>query len=356
MRKVILLILFAFILSGSCCAELIDEDSIQNAIPDSAREITDGMSISDAGDLKDLAPKLGAAVKKAISSDKNMALKNAVSILLIAIICSAANVFGDGSAAEYIPLCGCAAVTVICAGDISSYISTCTAAIRDISVFANAILPALCIAGAAGGAVTAASVKYAASALFMDLLITAVRTVILPLIYFYIAITVSAAAFQSKSLSGVSKLIKQVCTILMTAITIVFTAYLSISSAVASGGDAVALRVTKTAISTALPVVGSILSDAASSVLAGADLIKAGAGVFGMAATLAICVLPFAVLGLNYLVFKAAGVCVNALQEPKLAAAVDGIGTAYGLMLGCVGSCGLILFISILSCVRTVTG
>ena len=211
-------------------------------------------------------------------------------------------------------------------------------------------------AGAAGGAVTAASVKYAASALFMDLLITAVKSLVLPLIYAFVAVTVASAAFSSKSLAGVSKLIKQVCTLLMTALTIVFTAYLSISSAVASGGDAVALRVTKTAISTTLPVVGSILSDAASSVLAGANLIKAGAGAFGMAATLAICILPFAVLGLNCLIFKAAGLCVNALSEPKLAAVVDGLGTAYGLMLGCVGSCGMILFISILSCVRTVTG
>ena len=141
----------------------------------------------------------------------------------------------------------------------------------------------------------------------------------------------------------------------MTIFTLAFTAYLSISSAIASSTDLVSTKLAKTAISAALPVVGGIISDAASSVVAGAEVIKNTVGVFGLIAVLGICVAPFAVFGINYLVYKASSLIVSAFSVPKLSTLINGIGSVFGLLLGLIGSCGIFIFISIMSCIKAVS-
>ena len=169
----------------------------------------------------------------------------------------------------------------------------------------------MCAASAACGTLSSATVKYAASVLFMDSFVTVAQSVILPLIYAYLAVGI-AAAFGNKSLCDISSLLKRLSTLLMIAVSLGFTAYISISSIIASGGDAVASKFAKTAISTALPVVGGIISDAASTVVAGAESMRNTVGIFGMLALLAVCVSPFAVMAVNYLGYKLTAAAVRA--------------------------------------------
>ena len=178
----------------------------------------------------------------------------------------------------------------------------------------------------------------------------------MPLIYAYLAVHIAAVSMDNKSLASVSKLIKWLCTCLMTLIALAFTVYIGLSSVIASGGDAVASKFTKTAISTALPVVGSIISDAASTVVAGAEALRNSVGVFGMLAVLAICVAPFAVMGINYLAYKAAAAMIQVFRADKLSSLADGIGSAIGMLLGLIGCCAVILFISIGISIKAVSG
>jgi stage III sporulation protein AE len=102
-------------------------------------------------------------------------------------------------------------------------------------------------------------------------------------------------------------------------------------------------------------VVGGIIAEASETVLAGAGLLKNTIGVFGMLAILAVCVYPFLQLGIQYLLYKLTAFLAGAVGTPGLCKLIDGLGDAFGLVLGMTGACALLLLVSVLSSVAAVT-
>ena len=102
-------------------------------------------------------------------------------------------------------------------------------------------------------------------------------------------------------------------------------------------------------------MVGSIISDASETVLAGAGMLKNTIGVFGTLAILAACAYPFLQLGIQYLLYKLTAFLAGAVGAPGLCKLIDGLGGAFGLILGMTGSCALLLLVSVLASVGAVT-
>lgn len=351
MRKLALFFIFTLLLTVPCLADN-EARSVEDAVPDSVRDITG--SIDDVSDVNSFFGRLFDSVKEGVSETGRAVIKKAVTVICISLLCALLGIFSDDTVPDFIPLCGCAAICLVCVADADSYIKLAGEAINSISVFSKTLLPALCTLAAAGGQISSAAVRYASSALCMDLFISAAEKLVLPVIYTYIAVGIASAAFKSSILESIASLIKWLCKTLMTAFAAGFTLYIGISSAISASSDAVAVKAAKTAISAALPVVGSIISDAASSVVAGAELIKTTVGAFGMITVLSICIGPLVALGLNYLSFKAASAAVSSLGTPQLKKLTDNIGSAFGMLVGLIGCCGLIVFISIISCMKAV--
>ena len=115
------------------------------------------------------------------------------------------------------------------------------------------------------------------------------------------------------------------------------------------------MKVAKAAVSGAVPVVGGIIAEATETVLAGAGMLKNTIGVFGMLAILAACAYPFLQLGVQYLLYKLSAFLAAAVGAPELCKLIDGLGGAFGLVLGMTGSCALLLLVSVLSSVAAVT-
>ena len=133
-----------------------------------------------------------------------------------------------------------------------------------------------------------------------------------------------------------------------------FTVYLSVARVISGGVDGATVKVAKAAISGVVPVVGGIIAEASETVLAGAGLLKNTIGVFGMLAILATCAYPFLQLGIQYLLYKMTAFLAAAVGSPGLCKLIDGLGGAFGLVLGMTGSCALLLLISVLSSVAAV--
>ena len=94
---------------------------------------------------------------------------------------------------------------------------------------------------------------------------------------------------------------------------------------------------------------------AASRVLAGAGVLKGTIGVFGLLGVLALCAYPFLQLGIQYLLYQLTRFLASVIGSPELCAVIKGLGGAFGLILGMVGSCALVLLISILASAAAVT-
>jgi stage III sporulation protein AE len=343
-----LLIFLALCLMLSTPAQAIDTDALEQALPDSARDILGDITLSQIMDGQNIFSTIFQWAEGQIRGQLSQAAHSASVSLAAALLCSVAGaVQGDGKTPEYVLLGGALAIMSCCAGDIRSFLSQVQSSMTEFQDFSQALLPCVAAAATAAGHGASGAARYAASALFMDILMTLGQTVVLPMIYAYSAVSTAHAALPSGAMGGPVKLLEWLCTALLTALTTVFTLCLSLSGVIAASGDKLAGNLAKSAVAAALPVVGSILADAADTYLAGAELLRSAVGLFGLGVVLCICIGPVLGLGLHYLLFKAAACIAEPFANGRLAGLMGNIATAYGMALGLLGSGGVMLFVSV---------
>ena len=254
-----------------------------------------------------------------------------------------------------VPMAGALAVTLLTAGSLEDLIGLGAETIRELNVFSKALLPTLAAATAASGAVTTATFQQVTTVFLADLLMELINGLLIPLVYLYIGALAAGACLPENRLGAIAEALKKIVTWLLTSSLLLFTVYLSTVRVIAGAADGASVKVAKAAISGAVPVVGGIIAEAAETVLAGAGMLKNTIGVFGMLAILAACAYPFLQLGVQYLLYKLSAFLAAAVGAPELCRLIDGLGGAFGLVLGMTGSCALLLLVSVLSSVAAVT-
>ena len=115
-------------------------------------------------------------------------------------------------------------------------------------------------------------------------------------------------------------------------------------------------KAVKTAVSAALPVVGSIVADAAATVTASAAILRGGIGIIGVMSVAAVCVTPYLQLAVHYALYKLAAGIAESFADKRVGRLIGGFADVYGFLLGMVGVASLILFLSIVSSMKAVTG
>ncbi len=331
---------------------------LKDALKGEASEMLEDIDIGDGSNFESAfrkiyesaAAKFGAILRKGVSS--------AATIIVIAMLTSLAETLyeslSSGATPSYIPMIGTVAIAAAAVGDVGAFLKLGSDTISELGSFSKILLPTLTAAAAAGGAVTSAAAKYAATALFIDILITLAERVIVPLIFAYTAAVIANAAIGGEELAGAANVLKWIAATSLTVLILIFIVYLSMSGVVTGTADALTSRVAKTTLSTILPVVGSIISDAASSIIAGAGMLRNAVGIFGLLSIAAICAIPFLRLGVHYLCYKFAAGVTAAVSGGRMAKLISGIGTAFGIMMGLTGSMAVLLYFSIISLVKAV--
>lgn len=257
-------------------------------------------------------------------------------------------------AVSFMPLAFVLVITMAAAGDVRTMMGAGTETMEQLHVLGTALLPALAAAVAASGGAVSASARQVATVFFSDLLLTLIRSVLLPMVYVYVAAAAAAAMLPGHALDRIAAGIRKVVTWALTGLLVLFTGYLTLSGAAAAPVDAAALRLTRTVIATAVPVVGGIISRASGSVLSAAELLKSSLGVLGMLAVLATCLTPFVKMAVQYLLYKLTAFLAATAGNGTLVALINALGSAFGLVLAMVGSCALLLLISVTSSVSVV--
>lgn len=263
-------------------------------------------------------------------------------------------VAGNETSPNFVPIAGALAITLIAAGNMRSLIGLGIDTIEQLDIFAKALLPTLAAAVAASGGLISAGVRQVATVFCTNLLISLIHNILLPLVYCYIAVAAMDAMLPHARLKKVSEGIRKAVTWILTGSLILFTGYLTMSGGITGSADALSAQLVRSTIATAVPVVGGIISDATGTVLAGAGVLKNGVGIFGMLSVLAICLLPFLRLAVQYLLYKLTAFFSSTVGTESMVNLIDALGSAFGLVLGMVGTCALLLLISMASSVSVV--
>lgn len=355
MRRLILTVLAALLLVTPALAADLPRD-LTRSVPAGGEDILTLGDLSDAGGFAVGVVHLLEKVRREVGDILRQRVRGAAAVLLVVTLCAAVENFyqGEGKAAPYLPMAGALSVTALTAGSLDSLIGLGAETIGELSLFSKALLPTLAAAAAASGAVATASFQQVSTVFLVDLLLNLIHGLLLPLVYLYIGVLAAGACMAEDRLAAIAEGLKRIITWLLTSALLLFTVYLSVARVVTGAADGATVKVTKAAISGVVPVVGGIIAEAADTVLAGAGMLKNSIGVFGMLAILSACVYPFLQLGVQYLLFKLTAFLAGALGVKGLRGLIDGLGGAFGLVLGMTGSCALLLLVSVLSSLAVV--
>lgn len=350
------LILAAILLTGSAFAVEVPAE-LEESLPREATDLLEQIDVSGVSGfssgiqqiLKYLSQRTGAVLRKQI--------RGSVSVLLAVVLCAAVENLYQGTGGRtpmYCSMAGALSIAVLSAGSLDSLIGLGDRTIEELTLFAKALLPTLAAATAATGSVTTATFQQVTTVFLVNLLLQLIDSLLMPLVHLYVGVLTAAGCLAEPRLTAIADGLKRALTWILTTALLLFTLYLSVVRVISGAVDSAAVKVTRAAISGVVPVVGGIIADASETVLAGAGMLKNTIGIFGMLGILAACAYPFLQLGVQYLLYKLTAFLSSVIGAQSLCKLIDGLGGAFGLVLGMTGACALLLLVSVLSSVAAV--
>ena len=241
---------------------------------------------------------------------------------------------------------GAIAITALFAASMKSMIGLATGVLDEMEAYAKLLLPVMCGAASAAGALSGAGSLYMGSSLFFSLLTSLIRALLLPLVYAYLGLATVECGLPDERLGSVRTLLGWCISALLKGVMYVFTAYLSLTGLLSGSSDEAAVNAAKSTLSAALPVVGGIAADASEAVLQSAKLLRATAGTFGILAVLAMALVPFLKIAICYLTMKLTAAAAGLAAGKEHAALLGAQTSAMGYLLSMVGCAALLLLFS----------
>ena len=337
--------------------EAVGGKALEQGLSETQHEVTGALTPDGGYDTEGALRRLWERFKTELTAQFHEQFVFALRLAALPLLCALADALTDSKAArDVISLTACCAAALWLAGDWDSGIAQAAQTLEQLSDYSRAAMPVLFTAAAAAGAVGSAPLKYAASCLAIEVMMTLSRRIVLPLIYSYLALSLCGCICENSLVKALGRLVKFAAVTLMSGATTLFCMYVGVTGLVAGSADAAAVKAARTVLSGVLPVVGGILSDSAASLLAAAGVVRSTAGVFTLLALCALCAGPFAFLLMKMLFLRAVATMAELLPGGRLSGFLEELSTVFALLLGLLGSSGVMLFFSIMSGMKAVTG
>lgn len=190
--------------------------------------------------------------------------------------------------------------------------------------------------------------------MFSELLMQLISKLLIPALYFFLAICAAEAALSSELLTEIREFIGWLISKSLRIIVYIFLGFLSVTGVIGGAADAAAIRATKATLSGMVPVVGGIISDASETLLASASILKSSIGIFGLIVVLAICIVPFFQIGIQYLMLKVTSAISGTIGLKPHVNLLKNFSSAMGYLLAMCGTCCFLLMISCVCFIKVV--
>ena len=354
MKKLLLFLLIVSLVSVAAKAavpeETFDPARLKRGLPEHARE----MLRSDNHE-QSLFHRLGAVLRSGVyEADKTLpaAIRSAIRILLVAAILSAFLSMSLPHTEAAVSLAGALGIAVCVSGDLNAMLLLGRRTVSELADFSKLLIPTMASAAAVSGAMTSSAAIGSLTTVLMQIFVSLLETLILPLSGAYVALCTAASALGQKSLHGLADAVGSGMKHGIRAVLFLFTSVLSLTGILSEASDISAMRAFKLTVSSSVPVAGSVLSDAASSVLAGAGVVLQSIGAIGLLGVLSIVIVPFLRLGVQYLLLQFAGFCCNALGATQCGKLVSDFSVAMSCLLAVTAGCAVMVFVSCVCLIR----
>lgn len=318
-------------------------------VPESGRDLMpqDGTSFGDG--LWQICCRGLAKIRPDIAEGAKISLCIIAAVVMLSILSAF-----PGMTEKCCDLVGAVCIAGLLLGSANSLIRLGTDTVEEISQYGKLLLPVMTTALAAQGGLTTSASLYVGTAAFDTLLSGVIASVLVPMVYIYLALAAANAAIGDDLLKKLRDFLKWLMTWVLKTVLYVFTGYMGITGVVSGTTDAAALKAAKLTISGVVPVVGGILSDASEAVLVSAGVVKNAAGIYGIFAVLALIAEPFFRIGVHYLILKFTAAVCGIFGSKRITELIDDFTSVMGLLLAMTGTVCLLILISTVCFLRGV--
>ena len=293
--------------------------------------------------------QLGKAVVSLLFKEVGSVLKLAISMIVIAILCTLLKNLQDAFSTKsisQIAFYACYAVMVmLLSKSFLISISVAKDVINGVADIMAAILPVLVTMIALAGGITQAAtidpIVMAAVVIIPRIYVT----VIIPLIMVGFVLQFANNLSEEHKIDNLCKLLKQWTVWLQGIIITSFIALLTIRGITSTTIDAVALKTTKFAVDNFIPIVGKAFSDAITSVAGYSLIIKNAISGIGLMVIILIILYPIIKMVLMTFIYKMSAALVEPISDKRITSTIAATGDSLVLLLSCVLSVSLMFFV-----------
>lgn len=311
------------------------------SVPASGREWMPENTDNFGGGLAEILEKAVFQLRPDLEEGLQVMLSVIAAVILISIL----RLF-QGGVKKAADIAGTVLISSILLSCANSMIQLGAETVFELSQYGKLFFPVMTAAMAAQGGLTSSTALYVGTTFMDSLIASSISGIMVPLVYLYLALSISNSAIQEDVLKRLRDIVKGFVSWSLKILLTIYTTYMSITGVVSGTTDAAALKATKVTISSAVPVIGGILSDASEAILVSAGLMKNAAGLYGIFALLAICLNPFLKIGIHYILLKATAAICGVYGAKSAIDLIDDFSAAMGLLLAMTGSVCLLLLIS----------
>lgn len=293
--------------------------------------------------------ELGKGVVSLVFKEVGSVLKLAISMVVIAILCTFLKNLQDAFSTKsisQIAFYACYAVLVmVLSKSFLISISVAKDVIYGIADFMGAILPILVtMIGLSGGITQAATIDPIVMGAVV-LIPKIYTTLIIPLIMIGFVLQFANNLSEEHKIDNLCKMAKQATIWIQGIIITSFIALLTIRGITSNTIDAVALKTTKFAIDNFIPIVGKAFSDAITSVAGYSLLIKNAISGIGLIVIVLMILYPVVKIVLMTFIYKLTSSLVEPISDKRITSTIAATGDSLVLLLSSVLSVSLMFFV-----------
>ncbi len=325
------------------------EDVLEEILPEEKMDFEDLYQQIITGDLSfgnQFWNRLKEVVFQEFSAHKKHVLAVVVLMVLSAVFSNFTAVFKSSQVAELGFYSVYVLLIMVLLSDFLAMSQSVGETVGNLLEFVRALVPSYCIATAAIGGVTTATVFYQFILILAYIIQAGLVYFLLPLINIYVVLVMVNYISKEDFLTKMADLVKKIIQWSLKTMIGMVVGFNVIQGLVAPAMDSVKTAVLNKTMS-AVPGVGNAAGAITEMVIGSGSLIKNGLGVAGLIVILLICMTPLIKTLIYVFTYKLIGACMQPIAENRLLGGVSGIAEGALLLFRIVFTAALTLMISI---------
>lgn len=222
-----------------------------------------------------------------------------------------------------------------------------TSAIDTMVTYTQALFPTMIALLVSVGAITSSTVFQPIIYGSISLIITAVKYIIIPMVYFSAVLSLLNNLSEGIQVSRLASLIRQTAVGILGVMLTIFLGVISIQGVASSSVDGLTIKTAKFAMDKFVPIVGKFLNDAFDTVVSCSMLIKNGIGVVGLIVLLLICLFPLIKILSIIAIYKITSALIEPILDNQIVKCLNDMSNSLMILFAAVASVGVLFFVFI---------